>query len=188
MAVYYWGSTGNKVAEIQKKLKDMKFYKDSIDGVFGLNTYYAVVNFQVANGLVSNGIVENSTLNKLCIFTSQASLSDLKTLASVIYSKGRGEPFTGQVAIGAVILNRVACEDFPDTIEDIVYRNGVFDPVKDGKINLIPDETALQAAKDALNGWDPTGGALYFWNPATTTSKWIWSVPIKLQIGRYVFG
>ncbi|MEA4973889.1 MAG: cell wall hydrolase [Candidatus Metalachnospira sp.] len=188
MSVYYWGSSGNKVAEIQKKLKDMKFYKDSVDGVFGLNTYYAVVNFQAANGLVSDGIVENITLNKLSITTNKTSQRDLDTLASVIFSKGRGEPFTGQVAIGAVILNRVANEDFPNTIEDIVYRDGVFDSVKDGQINLIPNETALQAAQDALNGWDPTGGALYFWNPATTTSKWIWSIPIKLQIGRYVFG
>lgn len=188
MAVYYWGSSGNKVAEIQKRLKELRYYTDGVDGVFGANTYYAVVSFQVASGLVSDGIVGNTTLNKLCISTTKASQGDLEILAAVIRSKGMGEPYTGKVAIGAVVLNRIASEFFPDTIKEVVYQSGEFDPVKDGQINLAPNKTAVKAAKDALNGWDPTGGALYFWNQETTTSKLISSIPIKLQIGRHVFG
>jgi len=186
MAVYYWGSSGNKVAEIQQRLRELQYYKDGIDGVFGANTYYAVINFQAANGLVSDGIVGNITLDKLDISTNKASQSDLNKLASVIYGKGMGEPYTGKVAIGAVILNRIASPDFPDTIEDVVYQNEMVGA--DNVINLQPNEIAIKAAKDALNGWDPTDGAMYFWNPETSTSKWIWSIPIKLQIGRYVFG
>jgi len=188
MAVFYWGSSGNKVAEIQQRLKELQYYNDSVDGVFGPNTYYSVVRFQVDNGLVSDGIVGNATLDKLCISTDQVSQSDLDTLAEVIYGEGMGEPYTGKVAIGAVILNRVASELFPDTIEEVVYQNGTFESVEDGQINLMPNATAIQAAKDALSGWDPTGGALYFWNPETSTSRWIWSIPIKLRIGRYLFG
>ncbi len=188
MSVFYWGSSGNKVAEIQQRLKELQYYSDGVDGVFGANTYYAVVSFQVANGLVSDGIVGNATLDKLCISTIQASQSDLDILAAVIYGIGMGEPYTGKVAIGAVILNRVESEQFPNSIEEVVYQYGKFNPVKDGSINLMPNAAAIQAAMDALNGWDPTGGALYFWNPETSTSKWIWSIPVKIRIGRYLFG
>ena len=105
-----------------------------------------------------------------------------------IRDRGRGEPYTGQVAIGAVVLNRVESDKFPNTIAEVVYQSGAFDSVRDGQINLIPTESALRAAMDAINGWDPTDGSLYFWNPSTATSKWIWSIPIKMQIGRHVFG
>lgn len=188
MSVYYWGSSGNKVAEIQQKLKTLGYYTDNIDGVFGANTYYAVVDFQNKNILSADGIAGNETLNRLGISINKASQSDLEILASVIYREGRGNPYTGQVAIGAVILNRVAHKDFPDTIEGVVNQYRDSGSLIYNQVDLSPNETAYHAAIDALNGWDPTGGALYFWRPETTTSKWIWSIPIKIQICGYVFG
>ena len=115
-------------------------------------------------------------------------MEDKLLLARLIYGEGRGEPYEGQVAIGAVVLNRVESPDFPDTIRKVIYQKGAFDAVSDGQINLTPNETAFLAAEDALNGWDPTGGALYYWNPATATSPWIWRINITGQIGRHVFG
>lgn len=143
--------------------------------------------FQQTNGLQSDGIVGSATLAALGI-TSEASLEDKLLLARLIYGEGRGEPYEGQVAIGAVVLNRVESPDFPDTIRKVIYQKGAFDAVSDGQINLTPNETAFLAAEDALNGWDPTGGALYYWNPATATSPWIWRINITGQIGRHVFG
>ena len=188
VAVYYWGSSGNTVAAIQQRLRDLGYYSDNVDGIFGANTYYAVVSFQSANGLNPDGIVGNATLERLGITTDVSYEDDLYTLASVINGEGRGEPYTGQVAIGAVVLNRVESDKFPNSIAEVVYQSGAFDSVRDGQINLTPSDSAIRAATDALNGWDPTDGALYFWNPATATSKWIWSIPIRLQIGRHVFG
>lgn len=188
VAVYYWGSSGNTVAAIQQRLRDLGYYSDNVDGIFGANTYYAVVSFQSANGLNPDGIVGNATLERLGITTDVSYEDDLYTLASVINGEGRGEPYTGQVAIGAVVLNRVESDKFPNSIAEVVYQSGAFDSVRDGQINLTPSESAIRAATDALNGWDPTNGALYFWNPATATSKWIWSIPIRMQIGRHVFG
>ena len=188
MAVYYWGSSGNIVARIQHRLKDLGYFSDNIDGIFGSNTYNAVVSFQASNGLEPDGIVGDATLEKLGITLDVNYENDLYTLAAVINGEGRGEPYTGQVAIGAVVLNRVESDKFPNTIAEVVYQSGAFDSVRDGQINLIPTESALRAAMDAINGWDPTDGSLYFWNPSTATSKWIWSIPIKVQIGRHVFG
>lgn len=171
VAVYYWGSSGNTVAAIQQRLRDLGYYSDNVDGIFGANTYYAVVSFQSANGLNPDGIVGNATLERLGITTDVSYEDDLYTLASVINGEGRGEPYTGQVAIGAVVLNRVESDKFPNSIAEVVYQSGAFDSVRDGQINLTPSESAIRAATDALNGWDPTDGALYFWNPATATSK-----------------
>lgn len=188
VAVYYWGSSGNTVAAIQQRLKDLGYFSDNVDGIFGANTYNAVVSFQSSNGLDPDGIVGDATLEKLGISIDVNYENDLYTLAAVINGEGRGEPYTGQVAIGAVVLNRVESDKFPNTIAEVVYQTGAFDSVRDGQINLTPTESAVRAAIDALNGWDPTDGALYFWNPSTATSKWIWSIPIKMQIGRHVFG
>ena len=188
VAVYYWGSSGNTVAAIQQRLKDLGYFSDNVDGIFGANTYNAVVSFQSSNGLDPDGIVGAATLEKLGISIDVNYENDLYTLAAVINGEGRGEPYTGQVAIGAVVLNTVESDKFPNTIAEVVYQTGAFDSVRDGQINLTPTESAVRAAIDALNGWDPTDGALYFWNPSTATSKWIWSIPIKMQIGRHVFG
>ena len=188
MAVYYWGSSGCTVARIQQRLKDLGYYADNVDGIFGENTYYGVISFQEANGITTDGIAGNTTLERLGITVNESLENDLNILASAIYGEGRGEPYTGQVAIGSVILNRVESDQFPNTVSNVVYQSGAFDSVRDGQINLTPNDTAYRAALDAINGWDPTDGALYFWNPSTATSKWIWSIPIKLQIGRHVFG
>lgn len=188
MAVYYWGSSGSTVARIQQRLKDLGYYADNVDGIFGENTYYGVISFQEANGITTDGIAGNTTLERLGITVNESLENDLNILASAIYGEGRGEPYTGQVAIGSVILNRVESDQFPNTVSNVVYQSGAFDSVRDGQINLTPNDTAYRAALDAINGWDPTDGALYFWNPSTATSKWIWSIPIKLQIGRHVFG
>lgn len=199
--VYSWGSSGDVVRQIQERLIRWGYMTGTADGTFGTSTSQGVKAFQRKNGLTPDGIVGDATLRKLGInpnatsgsgSTSSGSTSaresDVRTLAAAIYGESRGEPYEGQVAVGAVILNRVDHPAFPNSIAGVVYQPGAFDAVADGQINLEPDETALRAARDALNGWDPTGGSIYYWNPATATSKWIWSVPISTQIGRHVFG
>ena len=188
-ATYSIGSRGDIVRQIQQRLADWGYFSGEIDGIYGSQTASAVRLFQQNNGISVDGIVGNATLEKLGISTVQSTTdSDLYILASAIHGEGRGEPYEGQVAIGAVILNRVKSPKFPNTIAEVVYQSGAFDAVADGQIALTPNDTAFRAAQDALNGWDPTGGAIYYWNPATATSRWIWSVPITTQIGRHVFG
>ena len=187
--VYRRGSQGEMVRTIQERLAALELYNGAIDGIFGPATTNAVIEFQKRKGLVPDGIVGNMTLEALGIVSSEAIYDDeLYLLASVIYGEGRGEPYEGQVAIGAVVLNRVESETFPNSIYEVVYQNGAFSAVNDGQIYLGVDENAINAAKDALNGADPTGGALYYWNPATATSQWIWSIPVETAIGRHVFG
>lgn len=191
---YSWGSSGSVVTQIQEKLIRWGYMEGSADGVYGYKTWTAVKSFQKKNGLTADGIVGTSTLQALGINTGSSSSttgsheSDVRILAAAIYGESRGEPYEGQVAVGAVILNRVKHPSFPNTISGVIYQPGAFDAVTDGQINLTPNETAIKAARDAMNGWDPTDGAIYYWNPATATSKWIWSVPITKQIGKHVFG
>ncbi|MBQ2680229.1 MAG: spore cortex-lytic enzyme [Firmicutes bacterium] len=186
---YRQGSTGNGVREIQERLSKLDLYNGAIDGIYGPATTQAVRDFQRQKGLTIDGIAGNMTLEALGIITSESIYEDdLYLLASVIYGEGRGEPYEGQVAIGAVVLNRVESEVFPNSVYEVVFQNGAFSAVNDGQIYLGVDETAINAARDALNGADPTGGALYYWNPATATSQWIWSIPIETAIGRHVFG
>ena len=186
------GDRGEDVRSLQQRLKDYGYYNGSVDGIYGQGTYDAVRRFQLDNSLTADGIAGDVTIGALGLSLGadrmNISDSDVEIIARAIYGEGRGEPYEGQVAIGAVILNRVEDDDFPDTVSGVVYQKGAFDAVRDGQINLTPDETAYQAALDAINGWDPTGGALYYWNPATATSPWIWSVPITRRIGRHVFG
>ena len=187
-AAISWGSQGGLVEDVQARLKALGYYSGSVDGIFGSGTYNAVRNFQRDRGLTVDGIVGNATLNALGVLSDAEITDKLYLLASAIYGEARGEPYEGQVAVGAVILNRVEDPRFPDTIYEVIYQSGAFDAVRDGQINLLPNATALQAAQDALAGADPTGGALYYWNPATATSSWIWSVPITYRIGNHVFG
>lgn len=187
-AIFQYGSGGDAVKIIQQRLQDLGYYSGNVDGIYGYGTYEGVRLFQQNNGLTPDGIVGEGTLNALGISDEVNAQYDLEVLSRAIYAEGRGEPYEGQVAIGAVILNRVESPDFPNTIPGVVYQTGAFDAVRDGQINLTPNETAYSAARDALNGWDPTGGALYYWNPATATSRWIWSVPITYSIGNHVFG
>lgn len=194
-----WGTRGSLVQETQQKLADLGFYNGPVDGIFGTQTYEAIVAFQNENGLTPDGIAGAATLSALGIpigtgtsGVGESALSDLEEdlflLASIIHGEARGEPYEGQVAVGAVVLNRVASENFPNTIAEVIYQRGAFDAVEDEQFYLTPNETAIRAAQDALNGWDPTNGALYYWNPVTATSRWIWSIPITTSIGRHVFG
>ena len=194
-AVVKYGSSGQTVKNIQTKLKRWGYYKGSIDGIYGSQTRQAVRYFQSRNGLSVDGIVGTKTANAMGITltgtasTSQGgySSSDVYLLAKLIYGEARGEPYTGQVAVGAVVLNRVKSSKFPNTISGVIYQPYAFTAVDDGQINLTPNETAKAAARDAMNGWDPTNGCLYYYNPSTATSKWIWSRPIVTTIGRHNF-
>ena len=193
-ALSKYGSKGSEVTQIQTKLKRWGYYNGNIDGIYGSQTVEAVKYFQRKNNLVVDGIAGKNTLEAMGIFNSSSSSgssssnsSDLNLLARVIYGEARGEPYTGQVAVGAVVLNRVRSSSFPNTISGVVYQSGAFDAVRDGQINLTPNSTAKKAAQDALNGWDPSYGAVYYFNPATATNKWIWSRPMTVTIGNHRF-
>lgn len=195
-AVLKKGSTGSEVKKVQQKLKNWGYYSGSVDGIYGSQTKKAVEYFQRKNGLTVDGIVGKQTFAALGISTSGTSSSDsygnyssadMQLLARCIYAEARGESYTGQVAVGAVILNRVKSSQFPNTISGVIYQKNAFTAVSDGQINLTPDATAMNAAKDAVNGWDPTYGCLYYYNPAVATSKWIFSRETVTVIGKHVF-
>ena len=193
-ALSKYGSRGTEVTQIQTKLKRWGYYSGNIDGIYGTQTVNAVKYFQRKNGLTVDGIAGPATLKAMGIMTSSSSSSssssynsNLNLLARVIYGESRGEPYTGQVAVGAVVMNRVKSSSFPNTISGVVYQSGAFDAVKDGQINLTPNSTATKAAQDALNGWDPSYGAIYYFNPSTATNKWIWSRPMTVTIGKHRF-
>lgn len=188
------GSSGSEVRKIQEKLKRWGYYSGSVDGIYGSGTESAVKKFQKANGLKADGIAGKATLNAMGISSSNSSTSsggnnsnDLNLLSRVVYSEARGEPYVGQVAVAAIVLNRVSHSSFPNSVAGVVYQSGAFDAVSDGQINLTPDSTARKAAQDAINGWDPTYGCIYYFNPSTATSKWIWSRPQVLTIGKHIF-
>ena len=157
-----YGSTGEEVKEIQTKLKNWGYYLGEIDGIFGSKTLQAVKDFQANNGLTVDGIVGEQTLAALGMSSSTTSSSsssnsnNLNLLSKLVYAESRGEPYKGQVAVAAVVLNRVSNSSFPNTISGVIYESGAFSVVDDGQINLTPDSTAIKAAQDALNGWDPT--------------------------------
>lgn len=195
------GSKGDVVKTIQTKLKRWGYYSGSVDGVFGAKTKAAVVSFQRKNGLTADGIVGNATAKAMGITLSSGttsssnttttskglSNSDLYLLSCCVYGEARGESYTGKVAVAAVILNRVKSSKFPNTVSGVIYQAGAFTCVSDGQINLGTNDECTRAAQDALNGWDPSGGALYYFNPATATSKWIWSRPQITTIGKHIF-
>ena len=188
-----YGSRGSEVTQIQTKLKRWGYYTGSIDGIYGTQTVNAVKYFQRKNGLTADGIAGPATLKAMGIMTSTTSSSsssynsNLNLLSRLIYGEARGEPYSGQVAVGAVVMNRVRSSSFPNTISGVIYQSGAFDVVKDGQINLTPNSTAKKAAQDAINGWDPSYGAIYYFNPSTATNKWIWSRPMTVTIGKHRF-
>ena len=197
-AVYTQGSRGSTVTTIQKKLKNWGYYKGAVDGIYGAKTKEAVKYFQRKNGLVSDGIAGNKTLKALGISTFSSSSgssssasgfsdADINLLARLIYGEARGESYVGQVAVGAVVMNRIKSSSFPNTMSGVIYQRYAFTAVDDGQINLTPNATARKAALDAINGWDPTYGAIYYYNPATATSSWIFSRQTTVTIGRHVF-
>jgi len=199
----YWGASGEEVRKLQTTLRKWGYYDGPVDGVFGGGTFTAVKEFQTKNGLSADGVVGPATAAALGFPVKQeeAKREDYKKInrgvtrddevtlmAKAITGEARGEPYIGQVAVGAVILNRVRHPDFPNTIAGVIYQPLAFTAVADGQINLPPVESSIKAARDALNGWDPTGGCIYYWNPATATSKWIWSRTVEKKIGKHWFG
>lgn len=196
--VLYWGSEGEDVKTVQDKLLRWKYYDGRVDGIYGASTYRAVRRFQSKNGLKVDGVVGPSTAKALGMPASAAPAggstqgidrkSDEYLLARTIHGEARGEPYVGKVAVAAVVLNRIKSPSFPNTVAGVVYQPLAFTAVADGQINLTPDKDSIKAARDAMNGWDPSYGCLYYWNPATATSKWIWSRRVMLKIGKHWFG
>ncbi len=202
-AVLRQGAKGDEVKEVQRRLKNWGYYTGNVDGIFGAGTRAAVIAFQKKNGLTADGVVGKATYKALGMMSAYEQLAglseekaesvggfsstDVYLLAKTIHAEGRGEPYTGQVAIGAVILNRVRNNEFPNTVSGVVYQKHAFTAVTDGQINLTPNDTAMKAARDAINGWDPTGGALYYYNPAIATSAWIFDRQTVTVIGKHVF-
>ncbi len=187
------GSRGQEVRQIQQKLKELGLYTGSVDGIFGTSTQKAVRQFQKNCGLTVDGIAGPKTLLYLGLGTGSSSStggyssSDVYLLAKIIAAEARGESYTGQVAVGAVVLNRVRHASFPDTISGVIYQAGAFTAVRDSNWSVAPDATAQKAARDAINGWDPTGGAIYYYNPAKTNDQWIRTRTVVTTIGRHVF-
>ena len=192
-ALSKYGSQGEEVRQIQTKLKRWGYYNGSVDGIYGSKTLAAVKSFQKKNGLTVDGIAGTKTLNAMGITSisnssgTTSNSSNVNLLAHLIYGEARGESYIGQVAVGAVIMNRVKSSVFPNTIAGVIYQKGAFDAVSDGQINMSPDNSAKKAAQDAINGWDPSYGAIYYFNPATATNKWIWSRPVTVIIGKHRF-
>lgn len=192
-ALSKYGSRSDEVRQIQTKLKRWGYYNGNVDGIYGSQTLSAVKWFQSKNGLSVDGIAGPKTLAAMGIYSSSNtntttnSSSDLNLLARLVYAEARGEPYTGQVAVASVVLNRVKSSSFPNSVAGVIYQSGAFDVVSDGQINLTPNSTAKKAAQDAINGWDPSYGAIYYFNPNTATSKWIWSRPLTVVIGNHRF-
>ena len=192
-SVVAWGSRGSQVSLVQQKLKQYGYYDGAVDGVLGKETYNAVVWFQEKNGLKADGAVGPSTAAALGITltgTVSASTyqeSEVRILARLVSGEARGEPYVGQVAVAAVVLNRVKSPAFPNTISGVIFQTGAFDAVWDGQFDMEPTENSIRAARDALNGWDPTGGCLYYYNPSTATNSWIWTRQVQLTIGKHAF-
>ncbi|MDO5396628.1 MAG: spore cortex-lytic enzyme [bacterium] len=188
-ALSKYGSRGSEVTNIQTRLKSWGYYSGSVDGIYGSQTVAAVKQFQRRHGLTADGIAGPATLEKIGLPTGKSSSysSDLELIARVINGEARGESYTGQVAVGAVVLNRVKHSSFPNTVAGVVYQKGAFTAVTDGQVNLAVSSSCYNAARDAMNGWDPSGGAIYYYNPSTATSSWIRSRPVIVKIGRHVF-
>lgn len=194
------GSRGSEVRTIQTKLKNWGYFFDKVDGIYGEKTRDAVIWFQKKNGLTADGIAGPATLKAMGIYISsdsgasgsgtgggKYSQSDYNLLARLISAEARGESYTGQVAVGAVVLNRVEHPSFPNTISGVIYQKGAFSCLDDGQFNQPVAESSYRAAQDALNGWDPSGGAIYYYNPVTATNQWIRSRPVIIRIGKHLF-
>lgn len=187
-ASYRRGSTGSTVSQIQTTLKNWGYYSGDVDGIYGSKTVEAVKFFQQRNGLTVDGICGPATLKALGISqTASTNSNDVYLLARLISAEARGEPYIGQVAVGAVVLNRVKHPSFPNTMSGVIYQPGAFTCITDGQWNEPIADSAYKAAQDALNGWDPSGGAIYYFNPSTATSSWIWSRPLIVTIGKHRF-
>lgn len=185
------GSRGDEVRRIQKKLKSLGYYKGAVDGVYGTATQKAVRDFQKSCGIEADGIAGPKTIRYLGLEgstgTSGYSSSDITLLAKLIAAEARGESYTGQVAVGAVVLNRVSHPSFPDTIAGVIYQKGAFSCINDSNWSVSPTATSMKAAQDCINGWDPSGGAVYYFNPKKTNDKFMHSRPVITVIGNHHF-
>lgn len=179
------GSRGDYVWDLQYRLKTIGLFDQQLTGYYGTHTRQAVIKFQQTYGLAADGVVGPATWKALKKYSLNKSEMDI--MARVIYSEARGEPYIGQVAVGAVVMNRIRSSQFPDTIRGVVFQKGAFTAVDDGQFWLTPNATAYRAALDAVRGWDPTYGSLYYFNPRTATSKWIWSRQQTVTIGNHIF-
>lgn len=197
-ASYKKGSSGAVVTQIQTKLKSWGYYTGTVDGIYGSGTERAVRAFQQKNGLTVDGKAGDQTLAAMGLSagggnssnsdgSDGASSSQVDLLARLISAEARGEPYSGQVAVGAVVLNRIKHPSFPNTLPGVIYQSGAFTCITDGQFNQPVAESAYRAARDALNGVDPSGGAIYYFNPSTATSSWIWSRPLITVIGKHRF-
>ncbi len=194
-ALSKYGSRGSEVTQIQQKLQELGYDPGAADGIYGTKTQSAVTAFQRDQGLDADGIAGKNTLAALGLTGGGGSggayggfsESDVELLASIISAESRGEPYEGQVAVGAVIMNRIAHPSFPNTLSGVIYQDGAFSCLYDGGINAAVADSAYQAAREAINGSDPTGGAIYYYNPAKTTNKWIWSRQVVATIGAHRF-
>ena len=181
------GSTGSEESKIQSRLKQWGYYDGSVDGIYGIKTRDAVIKFQKKNGLTPDGIAGSKTLAAIGISSGGYNSADYELLARLISAEARGESYLGQVAVGAVVLNRMEHPSFPDTLAGVVYQNGAFSCLDDGQFYEPIADSAYSAARDALNGLDPSGGAIYYYNPKTATNKWIFSRPLITTIGKHRF-
>lgn len=189
-ALYKRGSSGTTVTQIQTRLKSWGYYSGAVDGVYGSATESAVRYFQRTNGLAVDGQAGDQTLAAMGIYeqsSSSASGGDVYLLARLISAEARGEPYIGQVAVGAVVLNRIDHPSFPNSLSGVIYQSGAFSCLYDGQFDQPISDSAYRAAREALSGADPTGGAIYYFNPATATSAWIWSRPLLTVIGNHRF-
>lgn len=199
----YWGSKGNAVKEVQQRLSNWYYYRGKVDGIYGPVTFGAVKSFQRKNGLNADGVVGPQTWKALGISVASAKKTtsttykptkgvsasdDITLLARAIHAEAEAEPYIGKVAVGAVILNRVANAQFPNSLSGVIYQGRALESVANGRVNSQPNNDSIKAARDALNGWDPTYGALYFWNPSKPVSAWIWTRKIVVKYGAHVFG
>lgn len=189
-SLYKRGSSGATVTQIQTRLKSWGYYNYTIDGIYGSRTENAVKYFQRKNGLTVDGQAGDKTLAAMGIYEQQnssANNGDVYLLARLISAEARGEPYVGQVAVGAVVINRIDHPSFPNSLSGVIYQSGAFSCLDDGQFNQPISDSAFRAAREALNGSDPSGGAIYYFNPATATSSWIWSRPLLTVIGNHRF-
>ncbi len=189
-ASYQRGSSGAVVSQIQTKLKRWGYYNGAVDGIYGSGTEKAVRLFQQKNGLTVDGKAGQQTLAAMGIRASSSAVTNdanVELLARLISAEARGEPYVGQVAVGAVVMNRTRHPSFPSTISGVIYQRGAFSCIDDGQFYQPVADSAYRAARAAISGNDPTGGAIYYYNPAKTTNKWIWSRPVIVTIGSHRF-
>lgn len=190
-SVLAWGDRGKDVAGVQAVLRQRGFYEGPVDGFYNRATVHAVAEFQRRHNLPVRGVVRAGTYKLLLSFSSKnivdPTAENIYLLASIIESEAAGEPYVGKLAVGAVILNRVASPMFPDTLAGVIFQPGAFESVRNGQFGRPASAQSRRAAREALAGKDPTGGALYFWNPSKPVNAWVWQRRQVTRIGRHVF-